>query len=77
MSAWLVFAMLGFYPAEPFSGAYLTGSPMLERAEIQMGKGRILRLQGRGLQAALNGSVIVDRRVVHAALAEGGVLSFR
>ena len=77
MSAWLVFAMLGFYPAEPFSGAYLTGSPMLERAEIQMGKGRILRLQGRGLQAALNGSVIVDRRVVHAALTEGGVLSFR
>jgi predicted alpha-1,2-mannosidase len=77
MSAWLIFAMLGFYPAEPFSGAYFTGSPMLERAEIQMGKGRTLRLQGRGLQAALNGTVLADRRLAHAALAQGGLLSFR
>jgi len=69
--------MLGFYPAEPFSGAYFTGSPMLERAEIQMGKGRILRLQGRGLQASLNGTVMESRRVAHTALAEGGMLGFR
>lgn len=77
MSAWLIFAMLGFYPAEPFSGAYFTGSPMLERAEIQMGKGRILRLQGRGLQASLNGTVMESRRVAHTALAKGGMLGFR
>lgn len=35
MSACLVFAMLGFYPAEPFSGHYLLGSPMLSRAVLQ------------------------------------------
>ena len=48
MSAWLVFAMLGFYPAEPFSGRYALGQPLVRGAELDLPQGRRLRITGRG-----------------------------
>jgi predicted alpha-1,2-mannosidase len=76
LSAWLVFAMLGFYPAQPFSGQYLTGSPMVIGADIDLGGGRRLQIRGRGLQARWNGTALTRPTVAHAQLAAGGTLHF-
>lgn len=35
MSAWYVFATLGFYPVEPSSGRYVLGAPLVRRALIR------------------------------------------
>ena len=34
MSAWYVFAALGFYPVDPASGVYVIGSPLVDKATI-------------------------------------------
>jgi predicted alpha-1,2-mannosidase len=36
MSAWYVFAALGFYPADPTSSYYILGSPMVDRATLKL-----------------------------------------
>lgn len=74
MSAWLVFAMLGFYPAEPFSGRYVLGTPMVAAADLQGAGGRTLRIRGRGAVPRLNGETVAERQVTHDALVRGGEL---
>ena len=76
MSAWLVFAMLGFYPAQPFSGNYVLGSPMVD-AELHLGPGRVVSVRGRGPAAQWNGADLADRTIAHRALVEGGQLRWR
>jgi putative alpha-1,2-mannosidase len=39
MSAWYVFAALGFYPVDPVSGNYQIGTPLFRRAVINMDNG--------------------------------------
>jgi len=36
MSAWYLFAALGFYPVNPASGVYVIGSPLVDKATIQL-----------------------------------------
>ncbi|RTL43013.1 MAG: glycoside hydrolase family 92 protein [Burkholderiales bacterium] len=74
MSAWLVFAMLGFYPAEPFSGRYVVGQPMLPSARLRLAGGQSLQITGRGAVPTLNGQPLPGRQVSHAALLSGGRL---
>lgn len=40
MSAWYVFSAMGFYPVTPGSTDYILGSPLLERAEINLENGK-------------------------------------
>ena len=77
MSAWLVFAMLGFYPAQPASGGYVLGSPMVHGAELWLASGRRLSISGQGRRAELNGVALSGPGLPHAALVTGGVLRFR
>ena len=77
MSAWLVFAMLGFYPAEPFSGRYALGQPLVRGAELDLPQGRRLRITGRGPQPVFEGAALPARFIAHEALVQGGVLGFR
>lgn len=77
MSAWLVFAMLGFYPAEPFSGAYVLGQPMLARAELRLPGGPVVQISGRGATPSWRGRPLLDRQLRHADLVQGGDLVFR
>ena len=77
MSAWLAFAMLGFYPAQPFSGENVTGSPMVDAARLQLGAGRTLTVRGRGMQARWNGGELPSAHIRHDALSAGGTLQFR
>jgi predicted alpha-1,2-mannosidase len=75
MSAWLVFAMLGLYPAQPFSGEYVLGSPMVP-AELELGPGRSVSISGRGLRAQWNGMELGAAAIAHSMLVQGGTLRF-
>lgn len=39
MSAWLVFATLGFYPAQPSQAQYTLGLPLVKKARLHFGQG--------------------------------------
>ena len=47
MSAWFVLSALGFYAVDPVSGNYVLGSPLVERARIQLGNGKVLTIEAR------------------------------
>lgn len=44
MSSWYIFSSMGFYPVNPASGIYMIGSPILKQAELQLGNGKIFRI---------------------------------
>jgi len=72
----LLFTMLGFYPAQPFSGQYVTGSPLVDAAVLDLGAGRSLRIRGHGMAATLDGRPVSRTALAHAALVAGGELRF-
>jgi predicted alpha-1,2-mannosidase len=76
MSAWLVFAMLGLYPAQPFSAEYVLGRPMVE-ADLLLGPDRQVSIRGRGLRAQWNGKMLAGPTLSHASVREGGMLRWR
>jgi predicted alpha-1,2-mannosidase len=42
MSAWYLFAALGFYPVNPASGDYMIGSPLFTKMTLQLANGKQL-----------------------------------
>lgn len=48
MSAWYVLSALGLYPVDPVSGIYVLGSPLFDRADVRLGKGRRLVIEAIG-----------------------------
>jgi putative alpha-1,2-mannosidase len=42
MSAWYIVSALGFYPFDPTSGNYVFGTPLFDRAVVNMGGGKEL-----------------------------------
>ena len=38
MSAWYVFACLGFYPVSPSSGEFVIGAPQVAKARLRLGE---------------------------------------
>jgi len=44
MSAWYVFAALGFYPGNPVSNEYLLGSPIFDRIKIKLRNGKNFKI---------------------------------
>jgi predicted alpha-1,2-mannosidase len=80
MSAWYIFATLGFYPVDPASGDYVLGSPLVARAQLQLPGGRVFhieRTKAGAIDGVLNHSPISGRTLHHAALAAGGRLLFQ
>jgi putative alpha-1,2-mannosidase len=75
MSAWLVFAMLGLYPAQPFSAEYVLGQLMLH-ADIQLPQGRVLSIRGKGPRAQWKEALLGASVIAHEELIQGGVLRF-
>lgn len=84
MAAWVVFALLGFYPVTPGSGDYVLGIPMLDDVTLTLGNGKSLRLTTANnhdyLMAVgsrtLNGAEL-GTTVSHAELMAGGTLESR
>jgi predicted alpha-1,2-mannosidase len=79
MSAWYIFATLGFYPADPFRGKYVLGQPLVRNAELLLPAGPSLKVargtpQATGTQ--FNGQPVGGSTIDHRTLADGGLLSF-
>jgi len=84
MSAWYLFSMLGIYPLRMGSDEYVIGSPLFERAEVQMDNGQTLRVIAHNnsrenvyVQSLnVNGKVWNQTWLKHSQIAQGGTLEF-
>lgn len=85
MSAWYVFAALGFYPVAPATPEYIVGLPLFEKATINLENGKQFTIEAPGVsegiegewEMLLNGKPVEDFRLSHSAIMEGGTLLFR
>jgi predicted alpha-1,2-mannosidase len=83
LSAWYVFAALGFYPVAG-TERYELASPIWKRAVIQLGAGKQLTILADNASAenvyvqrvTLNGALLDRRYINHEEIAGGGVLKF-
>ncbi|MEM9324463.1 MAG: GH92 family glycosyl hydrolase [Bacteroidota bacterium] len=84
MSAWYIFSALGFYPVNPALGAYDLGSPLFEKAEINLGDGRMFTVLANGVSddnlyvqsVKLNGEPLRKTYILHEEVMSGGVIEF-
>lgn len=85
MSAWYVLSALGFYAVDPVSGNYVFGSPLFDRATVDLGQGKnlIIETVGNGQDAHYVQSVTWNGRPYekswfsHADIQQGGTFVFR
>jgi predicted alpha-1,2-mannosidase len=61
MSAWLLFAAMGFYPVNPASGEYMIGSPMYRSVSIRLQNGKTFRIK---LENASAGNLYIQSAVL-------------
>lgn len=47
MSAWYILSALGFYQVNPSNGMYVFGSPVMDKATIQLGNGKTMNITYR------------------------------
>jgi hypothetical protein len=84
MSAWYVFSSLGFYPVTPGSNQYIIGSPLFEKATINLENSKQFTVKANGLSkenfyiksAKLNGKALDRSYLYHHELISGGILEF-
>ena len=79
-SAWYVFSALGFYPVCPGSNQYVLGTPLFDKAEIQLPNGKSLVIEARNngnnqpyiKSFKLNGKPTSRNWISHEELMNGG-----
>jgi predicted alpha-1,2-mannosidase len=84
MSAWYIFASMGFYPVDPVSDVYLLCSPVFDRVEIKLPDGRSLKIithkESKDAiyisSVKLNGKVYTKNYIRYNAIMNGGKLEF-
>ena len=84
MSAWYVFATLGFYPLNPALGDYVLFAPSVREATLPLPNGKTFRIatKRQGDKAAYvktirwNGQKLTQPMLSHQQLLEGGTLLF-
>ena len=84
MSAWYILSALGFYPVGAASGHYVLGSPLFDRAAMNLGGGMELKIEVRRSDPAhqyiqsftLNGKRQDRVWFDHSEIAQGGSLIF-
>lgn len=82
MSAWYVFAAMGFYPVNPVSGEYQICSPLFDKTTLQLPGGKRLQVVCRRKSSAAiyiasikwNGKPYTKNFIRHADLMGGGRL---
>lgn len=84
MSAWYIFASMGFYPVDPVSDVYLLCSPIFDRAAIKLPGGLSLEVithkESKDAiyisSVKLNGKVYTKNYIRYNAIMQGGKLEF-
>lgn len=77
MSAWYIFATLGFYPVNPSSGEYVIGKPQVQAATVYLDKQKPLRIRNNNSTTIkLNDQPINGYTIKHSDLIAGGWLIF-
>lgn len=84
MSAWYVFAAMGFYPVNPCGGDFVIGAPQLPEVIIRLSNGHRFRVLARNLSrenkyvksVTLNGKPLAGFMLKYADIMAGGELVF-
>ncbi|MGQ7856072.1 GH92 family glycosyl hydrolase [Pedobacter sp. WC2501] len=84
MSAWYMFSSLGFYPVAPGSDVYSLGSPLVNKAVVNLENGKTFTVEAIKQsdktvyveKVLLNGKEITDHKIRHADITNGGKLTF-
>ena len=84
MSAWYIISALGFYAVDPVSGNYVFGSPLVDRAEVQLANGKKLKIGVKRTSSSdayiqavsFNGKPYDKLWFRHADIANGAVIEF-
>lgn len=84
MSAWYVMSTLGFYQVVPSGGVYVFGSPLFDKATVNVGNGKTFTIIAHNnsseniyIQSAkLDGKPYTKSYITHTDVMAGGVLEF-
>ena len=84
MSAWYVFAALGFYPFDPASGDYLVSAPQVAKATLNLPSGKKFEIRAEKCSQTnkyvhavrLNGRLLDGFVLRHSEIMSGGELIF-
>ncbi len=84
MSAWYILSSLGFYSVTPASNQYIIGTPLFEKATINLENGKSFTVQTNGISpeniyiksAKLNGKNYKFSYINHEDIVNGGSLVF-
>ena len=85
MSAWYVFSSMGFYPVTPGSNNYIIGTPLFDRATINLENGKEFTVVANNLSDTniyiehvyLNGKPLDKSFISHNDIINGGSLEFK
>jgi len=84
MSAWYVFSSMGFYPVTPGSNQYIIGTPLFDKASINLENGNTFTVKSHDLSDTnkyieyvyLNGEPLDRTYIFHDEIMNGGTLEF-
>ena len=84
MSAWYVFAALGFYPVCPGTPYYILASPSFESATLNLENGKTFRMEAENASeehiyiqsVTLNGKPYTKNYISHEDILKGGTMKF-
>jgi len=84
MSSWYIFSALGFYPVNPAQGIYAFGSPLVDKATIELENGKQFQIdvmhnstENKFIQSvSLNGEKIERNYLTHQEIMRGGKIIF-
>ena len=84
MSAWYVLSSLGFYPVTPGANQYIIGSPLFEKATINLENKKQFTIQAENIsdsaiyieKAFLNDRELNRTFITHNEIIAGGILKF-
>jgi predicted alpha-1,2-mannosidase len=82
MSAWYVFSSMGFYPVFPASGAYVLGSPLMDKAALTLAGGKTFTVEAINnspeniyiQKVELDGKPYNKTYILHQDIIKGGSL---
>ena len=84
MSAWYILSSLGLYQVEPAGGKFVFGSPIFDKAKINVGNGKIFSITTKNNSAVnkyiqsvkLNGKPYTYSYIMFKDIQKGGNLEF-